>query len=75
MKTFFTYEEDEAYRQGRKDADYGRTDHFRTSRSFAEYDTPDKAYWIGQDERKHEKDVAERQREYWDEQYDRWRNG
>ena len=68
-----TYEEDEAYRQGRKDASVGRSDISRNR--MADYDTPDKAYFIGQEERKKELERQRQNEEYWDEEYERWKNG
>jgi hypothetical protein len=70
MKSFFTYEEDEAYRQGRKDAETGRSDIWRNR--MANYDTPDKAYFIGQEERRKELERQRQNDEYWDEEYKRW---
>ena len=75
MKTFFTWQEDEAYRQGRKDASFGKTDHSRDSRMASEPDTPDRAYWIGQTDYAKEREVRQRDEEYWDEEYERWKNG
>ena len=73
MKTFMTFEEDEAYRQGRKDAQNCRRDVFRTSRMFVENDTPDKAYWIGYDEIETAKErerqrMREEEERYWNEE-------
>ena len=75
MKTFLTWQEDEAYRQGRKDASYGKRDMTRPSRMASDYDSPDRAYWKGQDDYLREKAIQESYREYWDEQYEKWRNG
>lgn len=75
MKTYPTWFEDQAYREGQDDAKRGRTAIDRTSQSFAEHDTPDKAYWQGIEAYHKEQERKRRDEEYWDEEYDRWRNG
>ena len=45
MKMFLTFKEDEAYRQGQRDARCGRRD--LEMNKYADYDTPDRAYFEG----------------------------
>jgi hypothetical protein len=68
-RTYFTWEEDEAYRDGRRDASMNREDHFRDSRMFSEPDSPDRAYWDGQEEYKKEQERKRLEEDYWNEQY------
>jgi len=70
MKTFLSYEEDQAYHEGQSDAKRGRRDHERVSLMFADLDSPDRAYWEGFNDYQKER---ERQRQR-DEEYDGWRN-
>lgn len=44
-KLYSTWFEDEAYRQGQRDAKYGRRD--LEMNKYADYDTPDRAYFEG----------------------------
>jgi hypothetical protein len=59
---YFTYREDEAYREGRRDAEYGWSgyDHDRHA-----WDGPDKAYWDGRKEYEREEECR---REYIEEE-------
>ena len=50
MKHYLTFEEDEAYRDGKRDGAKGRFDMTRMPKMFAEEDTPDKSYWEGYQE-------------------------
>jgi len=72
-RLYISYEEDEAYRQGKKDAMNGRKDIWRNSH--ANYDTPDRAYFDGQNDGRREKETKRLNDKYWDEEYERWRNG
>jgi len=80
MKTYPTWQEDDAYRTGYSDASMGRgADCMRTPKNFAEYDTPDRAYWDGFSEyhtRNNERlrRIEEMDQEY-DEEYRKWREG
>jgi hypothetical protein len=76
MRTYLTWQEDEAYRDGRKDASFNHNDMTRTPKMFADYDTPDKAYWDGIDDyRKSHCRCNEETERYWDDEYERWRQG
>ena len=74
MKTYPTWFEDQAYREGQNDAKRGRTDYERTPKSLTEEDTPDKAYWQGIEDYRKERERQRQNEQHWDEEYERWRN-
>lgn len=74
-KNYFTWEEGAAYGEGRRDAQYGRRDISRQSKMFADFDTPDRAYWEGQEDYLKEQEKRRMSEEYWDDEYERWRQG
>ena len=62
-----TYEEDEAYNEGRSDVDHYRNQYWRDEH--ADYDTPDRAYFQGRKDRLAERERERSEREYWDNEY------
>ena len=68
-RLYVTWKEDEAYRDGYRDASLGAADGMRQNRSFCDYDSPDKAYWDGQDDYLKEQAKKRREEDYWNEQY------
>jgi hypothetical protein len=67
MRLYLTFEEDEAYGDGKRDGARGRFDMMRMPNMFAEHDTPDKAYWEGYQEvqRNKKRNDEEYEREDW----------
>lgn len=58
---YFTWEEDDAYREGKRDAEYGRESSFNHDRHA--WGGPDRAYWDGVNEVKEEEERRQRYRE------------
>jgi hypothetical protein len=66
-RTYFTWEEDEAYNQGRKDIDQNRRD---WERERTADEGPDKAYWEGRKDREREKENERLNGEYLEREYE-----
>ena len=60
MSHYWSHEEDEAYRKGKRDAEYGRKDHFRDKYA---WDGPDRAYFDGQKEYERQEENRREERE------------
>jgi hypothetical protein len=68
MKTYFSYQEDEAYKSGFKDMERNRTD---MQRERISDDPEDIAYFDGQRDARREIEKRRIDEDYWNEQYDR----
>jgi len=74
-KTYYDWEQDEAYRDGYRDASHGRDDMSRPPKFAADFFSPDRAYWEGHDDYLKEQERKRRNEENWDNEYERWRRG
>ena len=66
-KYYSSEEERDAYREGRKDADYGRTNY-----EYNRYEspgTPDRAYFDGRRDRLYEKEQERQEQEFYDNEF------
>ena len=68
MKTYFSWQEDEAYKQGFKDSERNRT---AMDRERISDDPEDVAYFDGQRDGRREVEKKRMDEDYWNDMYDR----